>query len=170
MYNIPCIYLRYKTTDKPVPLFQHSRVWKTTIFSTVLYQILLVRIVTHVNYQFKHFKLFNPKKKKWKLKQMTIYLTLKLTVPKTCDSVPFSSCNKENVPVLSCNKRNIVECGRTPQQFLSQTLIGSESYSNCNFTFNFSMYVYTVNLCISKSCEPYFFYVCTIFTCTCIFF
>lgn len=85
-------------------------------------------------------------KKKWKLKQMTIYLTLKLTVPKTCDSVPFSSCNKENVPVLSCNKRNIVECGRTPQQFLSQTLIGSGSYSNCNFTFNFSMYVYTVNL------------------------
>lgn len=49
-------------------------------------------------------------------------------------------------------------------------LIGSGSYSNCNFTFNFSQYGYTVNLCISKSCEPYFFYVCTIFICTCIFF
>lgn len=51
---------------------------------------------------------------------MTIHLTLKLTVPKTCDSMPFSSCNKENVPVPSCKKRN-VECGGTPQQFLSQT-------------------------------------------------
>lgn len=89
---------------------------------------------------------------------------------KSCDSVPFSSCNKENVSVPSRNKQNMVECGGTPKQFLPQTLTGSGSYSNCNLSFNFSLQGSTVYSCIPKSGVPCLFYVCTSFTCTCIFF